>query len=107
MLRRQSRALRWTKAHQLYKLEIQEQDLASWVFIRTLDGVNFRRVAIGVLDRFESDATRKMSVVGSVVAAVGSSASAVAISGWSHVLGETLANGLGSGYTEIGRVPNL
>ena len=69
------------KDHELYNLEFQEQGLAIWAFLRTWDGDNFRRVVIGVLDRFESDAIRELSVVGSVVAAVGSSASAVAISG--------------------------
>ena len=53
-----------------------------------------------MLDRIESDAPRGQSVVGSVAAAVGSSASAVAISGRSHLLVKTYAEYMGSGYTK-------
>ena len=95
-----SSAISCTKAHQVYSLVLQERGLAIWEFLRTWDGKNFRRVAIGVLDKIESDAIRELSVIGSVVAAVGSSACAVAISVGSHVLAETYAEYLGSGYAE-------
>ena len=54
-----------------------------------LIGDNFRLVAIGVLDRLESRVTGELSVVGSGVTPVGSSASPVAIFwGGSHILAE-------------------
>ena len=59
----------------------------------------FRRVAVTVVDRFAVDATHKLSVLGSVVAAVGGSASLVAVSGGSHVLTDTYGEYLGSGYS--------
>ena len=49
----------------------------------------FRRVAVAVTDRFAVDATHKLSVLGSVVAAVDGSASLVAVSGGSHLLTDT------------------
>ena len=52
-----------------------------------------------VVDRFTVDATHEVTVLGSVVAAVGSSASLVAISGGSHVLADTYKEYLGSGYS--------
>ena len=63
-------------------------------------GGNFCRVANGVLDPFGSDAFSQLSVVGSVFAAVGNSASAVTISGKFHILVETNAGCLGSNYKE-------
>ena len=86
------------KAHHLYSLEFQEQGLAIWAFLRAWDRDSFRRVAIGVLDRLESDAARELSAVGSMVAAVGSSASANAVSAGFHVLAETYAEYLASGH---------
>ena len=84
----------------MFSLEFQERGLVMWAFLRTWYGDSFRRAVIGVVDRFEKDATRELSVVGSLFAAVGSSASAFAISGRSHALAETYAEYLGSGYTE-------
>ena len=52
-----------------------------------------------VVDRFTVDATHEVTVLGSVVAAVGSSASLVATSGGSHVLVDTHKEYLGSGYS--------
>ena len=59
----------------------------------------FRRVAVSVADRFAVDATHELSVLGSVMSAVGGAASLVALSGGSHVLGDTYGEFLGSGYT--------
>ena len=53
--------------------------------MRTWDKGSFRWVAVTVADHFAVDATHELSVLGSVVAAVGGSASLVAIFGWSHV----------------------
>ena len=57
--------------------------------MRTWEKGTFRRVAVSVADRFPVDATHELSVLGSVVSAVGGSASLVAVSGGSHVLGDT------------------
>ena len=74
------RATEWAKAHQFYTLEFEKLGFSIWAFIRTWDGDPFCRVAMAVLQGFESDATLQMSVVGLKVAAIGDSASAVAIS---------------------------
>ena len=67
--------------------------------MRTWEKGTFRRVAVTVTDRFAVDATHELSVLGSVVAEVGGSASLVAVSGGSHVLADTYGEYLGSGYT--------
>ena len=54
---------------------------------------------MNVADRFAVDATHEVAVLGSVVAAVGGSASLVAVSGGSHVLADTYREHLGSGYS--------
>ena len=59
----------------------------------------FCRFAVTVTDRFAVDATHELSVLRSVVAAVGGSASLVAISGGSHVFADTYGEYLGSGYS--------
>ena len=62
-------------------VEFDERGLAMLTFLPTWEGDNFRRVTISALGKLESDATRELSVVWSVVPAVGSSASAVAVNG--------------------------
>ena len=93
-----SRVLGWAKAHHFYGLEFEERGESLWDFMRTWEKGNFRRVAVDVVDRFTVHATHDV-VLGSVVAAVGSSASLVAISGGSHVLADTYREYLGSGYS--------
>ena len=93
-----SRATSWTKAHQLNGLEIEERGPAIWPFLRSWDGDTFRRVSVGVLDQFESDVTREVFVVGSMVATVGVSRSVAARSGGSEILAVTYVEYLGSGY---------
>ena len=66
--------------------------------MRTWEKDSFCRVAVAVTGRFAVDATHKLSVLGSVVAAVGGSASLVAVSGGSHLLADTYGECLGSGY---------
>ena len=67
--------------------------------MRAWEKGTFRRVAVTVTDRFTVDATNELSVLGSVVAEVGGSASLVAVSGGSNVLADTYGEYLGSGYT--------
>ena len=67
--------------------------------MRTWVKDTFRPVAVAVTDRFAVDATYELSVLGSVFAAVGVSASLVAVSGGSHVLADTCGEYLGSGYS--------
>ena len=94
-----SRVVGWAKAHHFYGLEFEERGETLWAFMRTWEKGTFRRVAVDVVDRFTVDATHVVAVPGSVVAAVGSSASLVAISGGSHVLADTYREYLGSGYS--------
>ena len=65
--------------------------------MRTWEKDTFRRAAVTVSGFFSSVATREFSVLGSVVAAMGSSASLVAVSGRSHVLFDICGDCLGSG----------
>ena len=69
-------------------------------FMRTWEEETFRLVAmvVAVSDRFSSDSTHELSVHGSVVAAMGSSASFVAVSGESYVLANIYGDYLDSGY---------
>ena len=89
----------WAKAHHFYGLEFEERGESLWAFTRTWEKGTFRRVAVDVADRFAVDATNEVAVLGSVVAAVGSSASLVAVSGGSHVLADTYKEYMGSGYS--------
>ena len=99
LLRILSRVVGWAKAHHFYSLEFEERGESLWAFVRTWERGNFRRVAASVADRFAVDATHELSVLGSIVSAVGGSASLVAVSGGSHVLGDTYREYLGSGYS--------
>ena len=89
----------WAEAHHFYSLEFKERGVALWVFMRTWEKDTFRRVAVAVTDRFAVKATHELSVFGSVVAAVGGSASLVVVSGGSHVLADSYGEYLGSGYS--------
>ena len=94
-----SRVVGWSKTHHFCGLEFEERGESLWAFIRTWEKGTFRRVAVDVVDRFTVDATPDVAVLGSVVAAVGSLASLVAISGGSHVLADTYREYLGIGYS--------
>ena len=94
-----SRVVGWAKTHRFHSLEFEERGESLWAFMRTWEKGTFRRVAVTVADRFAVDATHKLSVLGSVVAAVGGLASLFAISGGSHVLTDTYGEYLGSGYS--------
>ena len=74
--------------------------MSLWAFRLTWEKGTFRRVAVAVTDRFAVDATHELSVLGSAVAAVGSSASLVAVSVGSHVLADTYGEYLGSGCSQ-------
>ena len=73
--------------------------MSLWAFMRTWSKDTFHRVAVAVTDRFAVDATHELSVLGSVMAAVGGSASLVAVFGGSLVLTDTYGENLGSGYS--------
>ena len=94
-----SRVVGCSRAHLFYSLEFEERGESLWGFMRTREKGTFRRVAVTVTDRFAVDATHELSVLGSVVAAVGSSASLVAVSSGSHVLADTYGDYLGSEYS--------
>ena len=89
----------WAKAHHFYSLDFEERGESLWAFMRTWEKGTFRRVVVNVTDRFAADATYELSLLGSVVSAVGGSASLVAVSGGSHVLADTYGGYMGSGYT--------
>ena len=94
-----SRVFGWAKAHHFYSFEFEARGVSLWVFIRTWEKDPFRWVAVAVTDRLAVDVTHELSVLGSVVAAVGGSASLFAVSGGSHVLTDTYGEYLGSGYS--------
>ena len=94
-----SRVVGWAKAHHFYSLEFEEHGESLWAFMRTWEKGTFRRVAVNVTDRFAVDATYELSVLGSVVSAVGGSASLVAVSGGPLVLADTYGKYLGNGHT--------
>ena len=93
------RVIGWAKAHPSYSLEFEEHGVALWAFMPTWEKDTFRWVAVAVTDRFSSDATSELSMLGSVVTAVGGLASLVAVSGGSHVLAHTYGEYLASGYS--------
>ena len=95
-----SRVVGWAKAHHFYGLEFGERGESLWAFMRTWEKGTFRRVAVDVVERFTGVATHDVAVLGSVVSAVGSSASLVTISSGSHVLADTYKEHLGSGYSQ-------
>ena len=92
------RVVGWAEAYHLHSLEIEERGVALCAFMRTWEK-DAPRVAVAVTDRFSRDSIHELSVLGSVLAAVGGSASLVAISGGSHVLVDTYGEYLGSGYS--------
>ena len=92
-----SRVAGWVKVHHFYGLEFEGRRKSLWTFMKTWEKGTFSRVAVDVVDRLTVDATHDVAVLGSVVSAVGSSASLVAISGGSHVLADTYKEYLGSG----------
>ena len=94
-----SRVDGWAKAHHFHSFEFDERGVSLWAFMRTWEKDNFRRVAVAVTDRFAVDATHELSVFGSIMAAVGGSASLVAVSDWSHVLADTYGEFMGTGYS--------
>ena len=93
-----SRMVCCAKAHHFCSLEFEERGESLWAFMRKWEKGTFRRVALTVTDRFAVDATHELSVLGSIVAAVGGSASLVAVSGGSHVLADTYGEFMRSGY---------
>ena len=93
-----SRVVSCAKAHHFYSLEFEERGESLWAFMRTWEKGTFQRAAVAVTDRFAVDATHKLSVLGSAVAAVGGLASLVAVFVGSHVLADTYGEYLGSGY---------
>ena len=76
--------------------------MSLWAFMRTWEKGTFSQVAVAVTDCFAVvDATHELSisVLESLVAAMGCSASLVAVSGGSFVLADTYGEYLGSGYS--------
>ena len=69
----------WAKAHHFYSLEFEQRGVTLWAVMRTWQKDTFRWVAVAVTDRFAVDATHELSVLGLVVAAVGGSASLLAV----------------------------
>ena len=94
------------QANYLYSLEFDKRGVTVRTFMRIWEKDSFHRVAVAVSDRLSSDATLKLSVLGSVVAALGSLASLAVVSGGSHVLAGIYDDYLGSGY-DCKQVPIL
>ena len=93
------RLVGWAKTQHCYSFEFEERGESLWAFMRIWEKGTFHRVAVTVTDRFAVDATHELSVLGSVVAAVGGSASLIVVFGVSHVLTDTYGECLGSGYS--------
>ena len=93
-----SRVVGWAKARRFYSLQFEERGESLWAFMRTWEKGTFRRVAVTVSDRFAVDATLELSVIVTVVAAAGGSASLAVNFGGSHLLADTYGEYLGSGY---------
>ena len=66
--------------------------------MRTWEKDPFRRISVAASNRFSSDVTHELSLLGSVVAAVGGLVSLVTVSGGPRVLTDTYCNYLCSGY---------
>ena len=94
-----SRVVGWRKAQHFYSLEFEERGVSLWAFMGSSVKDTFRRVAMAVTDSFAVDATHELSLLGSVVAAVGGLAYIIAVSGRSHVLAAPYGEYLGSGYS--------
>ena len=94
-----SRVIGWAEVHHLYSLEFEERGKVWWAFMRTWEKDTLGQVAVAVTDRLSKDATHDFSVLGSAVAAVGGSASLLAVFGGSHVLADTYPEYLGSRYS--------
>ena len=99
MPRSLTRVVGWANAHRFYSLQFEERFVPLWAFMRTWNKDTFHRVAVAVTDRFAVDAIHKHSVLWSVGATKGGSASLVAVSGGSHALTDTYGEYLGSGYS--------
>ena len=94
-----SRVVGWVKAQHFCSFDFEERGVSLWAFIRTWEKDAFRRVTVAVTDCFSVEATHELSVLGSLVAAVGGSVSLFAVSGGSHVLADNYSEYLGSGYS--------
>ena len=92
------RVIGWAKAHYFYSLEFEGRGESLWASMRTWEKGPFLRVAVTVTNRFAVDATHDLAVLWATVAAVGDSASLVAVFGGSHVLADTYGGYLGSGH---------
>ena len=91
------RVVEWMKAHKQFGLEFEERGSRTWVFVRTWRRDSFYRVTVGVIDRYNGDASSELVILGQVLCAIGSGASLVSISGGSHTLVECYKVYLGSG----------
>ena len=92
------RVLEWVKTHKQFGFELEDRASHSWVFLRTLRKDSVYRVAVGVIDRYNGDASSKLVIVGQILCAIGSVASLMPISGGSQTLVECYKEYLGSGY---------
>ena len=79
----------WAKAHHLNNLDFEEPGVTLWSFKRTWEKHTLRWFAVTVSDSFSSNATHKLSLLVSFMAAVGGLASLVALFGGLHVLADT------------------
>ena len=61
----------WAMAQHFNSLEIEERGVIFWTFIRTWEKYSFRRFAVTVSDRLSRDTTHELSLLGSVVGALG------------------------------------
>ena len=86
------------RAHRLFSVEFSPHGSATWAYIRTWKAVEIVRVAVAIIDRYYGDANSELAILGKILSAVGSGASAFSLSGGSHTLVECYKEYLESGY---------
>ena len=88
----------WVKSHGRCSIEFEERGSEIWVMVRTWERSTFRRVFVGVLNRFSANTNLEATVLGKILDAAGPDTAVVSLHGGPHVLSEAFASYLGSGY---------
>ena len=88
----------WVKAHGHCRIEFEERSSEIWVLVRTWEKSTFRRVCVAVLSRFSANTTLEATILATIADAAGPDTYVVSLHGVPHVLAETFACYLGSGY---------
>ena len=90
-----SRVLSWAKGHGQWSIEFDECGSEICVMVGEL---HVRCVCVAFLSRFSANTTLEATILGKILDAAGSEASAVSLHGCPHVLAEAFASCSGIGY---------